>query len=249
VSDEVERRFEGVAVPAPEFAGDDGTIDPGLEAVLSAYDGGRVGMREVIEVLRGVRLMTPLVAVLDETEESPRGLRQEKSSHMASVSRVTADGRRGLLAFSCVAAMATWDPAARGIPAPAPRVAAAALEEGADAVLLDLGGPVRVAVRGTALSALSLGEPVPPAYEDPEVRAAVLDALSGLDGFAGARLEPPDDASEESAPDLVVLVRPAPGVDGPALAELAASRLVSHPVVAAACRRGVAVGIAGGSPA
>ena len=98
--------------------------------------------------------MTPLVAVLDEAEESPDGLRQDKSSHMASVSLVAADGRRGLLAFSSVQSMAAWDPAARGIPALGATVAAGALDEGADAVLLDLAGPVRVALDGALLRAL-----------------------------------------------------------------------------------------------
>jgi hypothetical protein len=189
--------------------------------------------------------MTPLVAVLDEAEESATGHRQEKSSHMASVSLVAADGRRGLLAFSGVATMATWDPAARGIPAPGRRVAAAALEEGADAVLLDLGGPVRVAVAGTLLRALATGEPVPPAYADPEVGTAVVAALAGVDGLEGVLLEPPPTAADGSLPDLLVLLEPGPGIDVGDLAQRVAERLMSDGAVVSLCPRGVAVGVSG----
>ena len=88
VSDEAVRRFEGVSVPEPDYANDDGSIDPQLERVLKAYDDGSASLRDVVAVLAHARLMTPLVAVLDEAESSPDGLRQEKSSHLASVSLV-----------------------------------------------------------------------------------------------------------------------------------------------------------------
>jgi hypothetical protein len=239
------QRFGGVVVPEPEFADDDGTLEPALAAVLAAYDDGRASVRDVALVLTGSRLMTPLVAVLDDAEESPDGLRQDKSSHMASVSLVAADGRRGLLAFSSVQAMAAWDPAARGIPAFGAKVAAGALEEGADAVLLDLAGPVQVALDGALLRALGTGSPLPLPYADPSVHEAVLEALSGLDGLAGVLLEAPE-AGEDPAPDLVVLVTPASGGDPVALAHAVAARLVAHPAVAAACPRGVAVGVSDG---
>jgi len=239
-----DRRFAGVEVPDPEFADDDGTVGAPLAQVLAAYDEGRASVRDVAVVLATSRLMTPLLAVLDEAEDAPGGLRQEKSSHMASVSLLSPDGRRGLLAFGSVQSMAAWDPAARGIPALGPRVAAAALEEGADAVLLDLAGPVRVALEGALLRALAAGDPLPQPYSDPTLHAAVAQALAGLDGLAGVVLEPPD-LGEDPAPDLVVLVTPVPGSDTTALARAVAERLVAHPAVAVACPRGVAVGIAG----
>jgi len=241
--EQAEPRFTGVTVPAREFAGDDGTLQGPLAAVLAAYDDGRASVRDVAQVLATARLMTPVVAVLDEAVESPGGLREEKSSHMASVSLVAADGRRGLLAFSSVQSLAAWDPAARGIPALGPKVAAGAVEEHADAVLLDIGGPVRVAVEGAVLRALAAGDPLPLPHADPSVHAAVVDALAGVEGLAGLVLEAPQ-PGEEPAPDLVVRVSRAPGTDADDLARAVAERLVRHPTVAAACPRGVAVGIA-----
>jgi hypothetical protein len=242
----VHRRFAGVAVPEPEFADDDGTLQPGLGGVLAAYDEGRASVRDVAVVMATARLMTPLVAVLDEVEESPHGLRREKSSHMASVSLLSPDGRRGLLAFSSVQAMAAWDPDARGIPAFGAKVAAGALEQAADAVLLDVAGPVRVAIDGALLRALGTDSPLPLPYADPSVHSAVASALAGLPGLADVVLEAPE-PGEDPAPDLVVLVRPAPGTDVEVLARAVAERLVAHPALAAACPRGVAVGVSAGT--
>ena len=74
MSDEPDlRRFAGVVVPDPAFAHDDGTLQPALGDVLAAYDVGLASVRDVAVVLAGSRLMTPLVAVLDEAEESPDG--------------------------------------------------------------------------------------------------------------------------------------------------------------------------------
>ncbi len=240
----LDRRFAGVVVPEPDFADDDGTLQPPLGAVLAAYADSLASIRDVAVVLAGSRLMTPLVAVLDDVEESPEGLRREKSSHMASVSLVSPDGRRGLLAFSSVQAMAAWDPAARGIPAFGAKVAAGALDQAADAVLLDVAGPVRVAIDGALLRALGTDSPLPLPYADPSVHAAVAAALAGLPGLADVVLEAPDPGED---PDLVVLVRPASGADAESLARAVAERLVAHPAVAAACPRGVAVGMAGGA--
>ena len=237
-------RFAGVDVPEPEFAGDDGTVQGPLADVLAAYDDGRASVRDIAQVLANARLMTPVVAVLDEAEESPDGLRQDKSSHMASVSLVAADGRRGLLAFSSVQSMAAWDPVARGIPALGSKVAAGVVAEHADALLLDIAGPVRVAVEGAVLRALAAGDPLPLPYADPSVHTAVVEALAGIEGLAGLVLEAPQ-LDEEPAPDLVVLVNPVPGADADDLARAVAERLVAHPAVAAACPRGVAVGIGG----
>jgi hypothetical protein len=247
VTDEhLDRRFAGISVPEPEFADDDGTLQPALGGVLAAYADGGVSIRDVAVVLAGSRLMTPLVAVLDEVEESPEGLRQEKSSHMASVSLVSPDGRRGLLAFSSVQAMAAWDPAARGIPAFGAKVAAGALEQHADALLLDVAGPVRVAIDGALLRALGTDSPLPLPHADPSVHAAVAVALAGLPGLADVVLEAPV-PGEDPEPDLVVLVTPERGTDPGALARGVAERLVAHPAVAAACPRGVAVGVAVGA--
>jgi len=143
----VEGRGRSIETP-DAFAGDDGRADPRWG---SAY----ADPVSVEALLRsGVRLLVPIVSVLDEVDAQSGA---DKSSHMASVSLVQSDGRRGLLAFTGVEALARWDPAARPVPVTSHQVAAAALEEGADGVLVDIAGPVRFAIDGEFLAELARG--------------------------------------------------------------------------------------------
>jgi hypothetical protein len=236
-----QQRFGGLHVPAPEFADDDGSPDPRLAEVLVAYDRGDVSDREVVAALRGTRLMTPLVAVLDQSDGAP--LPGEKDSHMASVSMVAADGRRGLLAFTSVAAMASWDPAARGIPALSSTVAAAALDEGAVAVLVDVSGPVRYALLGSALQAVLADVDLPVPFDDPDVRAAVVEVLESVPGLVRADLQPAPAGPTGDLADLLLLVEPAPDADADQVADVLAEALGRKDLLLARCPRGVAVGL------
>ena len=128
--------------------GDDGRADPRWEAAYA-------DPADVEALLRaGVRLLVPIVAVPDEVNPATGA---DKSSHMASVSLVQANGRRGLLAFTGIETLARWDRDARPVPVSSHDVAAAALEEGADGVLVDVAGPVRFAIDGELLAELARG--------------------------------------------------------------------------------------------
>lgn len=138
----VEGAGRRIDTPA-QFAGDEGAADPRLVAALGEGRGDAV-----LALLReGVRLLVPIVAVLEEVDADGA----DKSSHMASVSLVQPDGRRGMLAFTSLDTMRAWDPTARPVPARACDVAAAALAEGADGVLVDIAGPIRFALDGESL--------------------------------------------------------------------------------------------------
>lgn len=130
-----------------QFAGDTGEVDADLGRALATDDADGV----LAALCAGARLLVPIVAVLDERGEDG----QDKSSHMASVSIVQPDGRRGLVAFTCLSALQAWNPDARPVPARAGDVARAAREEGADGVLVDCAGPVRFVLEGPALAAVA----------------------------------------------------------------------------------------------
>ena len=136
-------------------AADIGVADPAVVTALAAYDRGIGPAVAVLAALADSRLLVPVVAVLDEAEQGQDGMPVEKSSHMATVSTTGRDGRRGLLAFTGVESLRRWDPDARPVPAPAPDIAAAALDDGADAVVIDLAGPVAFAVEGSDLRELA----------------------------------------------------------------------------------------------
>lgn len=140
---------QGRRIETPDaFAGDDGRADPRWEPAYADPVAVEVLLRS------GVRLLVPIVSVLDEVDAQTGA---DKSSHMASVSLVQPDGRRGLLAFTGTESLARWDPAARPVPVTSHQVAAAALEEGADGVLVDIAGPVRFAIDGEFLAELARG--------------------------------------------------------------------------------------------
>ena len=140
---------DGRSIEMPRaFQNDDGRCDPRLAEALESGDGDAV----VSALAAGARLLVPVVAVLDAVDDSGA----DKASHMASVSLLQADGRRGLLAFTSTESLARWDASARPVPVRAPEVAASALAEGADGILVDVSGPVRFALDGDVLASLAM---------------------------------------------------------------------------------------------
>ncbi len=125
---------------------DTGAPDPGLTAALTAYAADPAREPEVLAALAGARLLVPVVAELGETETGPDGLVHDKSSDMATVLMRGADGRLALLAFTGLDSLQRWDPDARPVPVPARTAALAAMQDGAEALLIDLAGPVRYLV-------------------------------------------------------------------------------------------------------
>lgn len=153
------RRIETPTV----FTSDEGGADPKLAQLLRAFDRGAATHADVVQVLEMSRLLVPVVAVLEERDDTGG----DKSSHMATVTLVQSDGRRGLLAFTSLDSLHAWDPNARPVPASVVDVCAAAIDEGADGVLLDIAGPIRFAIDKQALAHLaSLATPGPSACAD-----------------------------------------------------------------------------------
>jgi hypothetical protein len=144
----------------------------------------------------------------------------EKVSEMVLPTLVGRDGRLAVLAFTCLDSLTRWRPDARPVPVPADRVWQAGAHE-ASAVVIDVAGPVPLAVDGARLAALAGGGTVPLPHEDPDVRAAAEAALAGETLITSARLAGPGDGS-----DIALLVTLAPGCD-PALAGLAVRRAVA----------------------
>lgn len=129
----------------PGYAGDDGAADPAIRVLIAQHDPVRVARS-----LRDARLLASVVAVAEELDASGA----DKSSHMAVVSMVTADGRRGLLAFSGLDSLLAWNPNARPVPVRGRDLAQAAREEGAAAVVVDVAGPVTMVLEDAALTVL-----------------------------------------------------------------------------------------------
>ena len=183
-----------------QFRDDDGAADPRVQAALAAYHAGQGSEQDALTALAAARLLVPVVAVL----AGGSAAEGDKNSEMALPTLIGRDGRPAVLAFTGLGALASWRPHARPVPAEAGRVWRAAVADGC-AVVIDVAGPVPLAVEGARLAALAAGQPVPPAHEDADVRAQVEAAIAAEPMIAGFSLAPSQQV------DLAVRQHLAPG--------------------------------------
>jgi hypothetical protein len=208
----------GRTIPQPEFPDDDGAATAGLEAALLAYAEGRGGEHAVLAALSGSRLLVPVVAVLTE-DETVDGLRREKESEMALPTLVGEDGRCGVLAFTSAGSLARWRPDARPVAVRASQACRAAVDEPADAIVIDVAGPVPYTIEGARLRVLAEGGSITAPHDDPEVLAAVHAAVAGLPGVTGVQAGP------GTRGELAVRLRLADDADERAVLNTAATHL------------------------
>jgi len=211
----------------PAFRDDDGSADPRAAAALAAFASGEGSEHAALTALARTRLLVPVVAAASDGGE--------KDTHMSLPTLVGRDGRRALPAFTCLDALAGWRPGARPVPTPAARVWQAAVSDSC-AVLVDIAGPVPLAVDGARLAALAGGRPVPLPHEDPDVLSAVRAAAAAEELIKGLRIGP--------GRDVEIQVTFAPGC--PQAAADGAARRLGAAVMArlgGRLRRGIAVAV------
>ncbi|MBZ9594960.1 SseB family protein [Streptomyces erythrochromogenes] len=221
-------------IPDPGFSDDDGSADPELTAALAAWAEDRTQEPRVLAALKGARLLVPVVAVLGEVETDPEtGLKREKTSDMA-VPTLRAGDRRALPAFTSIASLALWDPAARPVAVPLHQALAAAAHEKADTIVVDLAGPVAYQLTGPALLALAEGRTDTDPLADPAVREAVRAAVSGEPAVLRAHLGPggPD-------ADGILAIVLAADAQAPAAARRVAEALAADTILRARLVRGL----------
>jgi hypothetical protein len=157
------------------------------------------------------------------------------------------DGRPAIPVFTCADALARWDAQARPVPALAGLVWRAAVD-GSCAVVVDVAGPVPLAIDGARLAALAGGRPVPPPDQDPDVLAAVQAAAAGQPVIAGLRVSGADRdpaADDNGAGDLQIELTLAAGgtlAAGEEAARVLGSTLMEQ--LGARLRRGITIAIA-----
>jgi hypothetical protein len=208
-------------------SGDTGEPDPAVAAALDAFARGVGSEHDVLTAIAASRLLVPVVAVLSEEPADASAAGTEKESEMALPRLVGNDGRTAVIAFTGTEPLQRWSQDARPVPAPAPRVCEAALAE-ADALVIDVAGPVPLAVEGARLRALAGDQPPPPPHEDPDVLAAIAEVTPRF------TLEP-----GRQGTDLVVILQTADAAEAQQAAGQIALRLGSR------LRRGIEVRTAG----
>jgi type III secretion system (T3SS) SseB-like protein len=190
-----------------------------VTAILAAYAAGQAAETAVLAAIAAARLLVPVVAVLAAANSDGT----EKETEMALPTLIGNDGRKAVIAFTGVETITRWRADARPVPVPAPRLWPAVAAEEADAVVVDVAGPVPLVIEGARLRALAAGEPVPPPHADPDIHAQVAAVAASFD------LGPGDEHA-----DLTVTLRVADPDQARAAAEAIAASLAPR------LRRGIA---------
>lgn len=235
-----------------KFAADDGSADPAAAAALAAFAAGTGSEHAALTALAGVRLLVPVVAAevpgggpplpgLPAARDSCHVPGGEKTSEMSIPTLIGQDGRAAVPAFTSLAAMHAWQPGARPVPADAARVWQAAAADAA-AVVLDIAGPVPLAIDGARLAALAAGQPVPPPEQDPDIHAVISAVAAGHPQIAAVRLAGNPGGK---GPDLTIELTLAPGAP-PGTAEQLGADVLAR--LGTRLRRGLAVSIARTGP-
>lgn len=197
-----------------------------MTTALAAYAAGAATEHAVLTAVAASRLLVPVVAVLAEANADGT----EKETEMALPTLIGRDGRKAVIAFTSTDTVRRWRADARPVPVPAARLWPAVAAEQADAVVIDVAGPVPLVVEGARLRALASGAPPPFPHEDPDIRAQVA---AVTDDFT---LEP---GSEEA--ELTITVK---------TQDLAAARAAAGAIAARLAprlRRGIAFRVGGRS--
>jgi hypothetical protein len=250
------------------FRDDHGSAEPRVAAALAAFGSGQGSEHAALTALASSRLLVPIVAVAagsdgepprpgqaqpDSEQQSPGHTRSDgerqspghtrpdggdSGAEMSLPTLVGRDGRRAIPAFTCSQSLAMWRRQARPVPEPAAQVWRAAAED-ACAVIVDVAGPVPIAIDGARLAALADGRPVPLPHQDPDVLAAVRAAGANQPAITGLSVAATDDGS-----DLQINVTLADGCA--AVAGQEAARRLGAEVMASLggrLRRGIAVAV------
>jgi hypothetical protein len=166
-----------------------------LTEALAAHRRGELDRYALYPLLAGRRVLAPIVAILGESEQAGTGvggtvLSRDKDSEMALVTLVAADGAKAVPVFTSTDKLGLWGttagfPAVRPVPVSIEKAAAAALQERADVLLVDLGTAEQFEITGAALRAFASGRVPASPDSDPDVVAALLVALRSVPEVAG----------------------------------------------------------------
>ncbi|MGH3247419.1 MAG: SseB family protein, partial [Trebonia sp.] len=133
-------------------AGDTGGADAAVTAALAAYAAHQATEQAVLAAVAASRLLVPIVAVLAEANADGT----EKETEMALPTLIGNDGRKAVIAFTGTETVRRWRTDARPVAVPAERLWPAVAAEQADAVVIDVAGPVPLVVEGARLRACLL---------------------------------------------------------------------------------------------
>jgi hypothetical protein len=158
-TDSAGQPWAGRSFDANFFAGDSGAAPEQLVESLRRFRASELTQADVLEAVRDVRLLVPLLAHAGETGTDDHGRRFDKTQELSLVTVSAPDGRRILPVFTSTETMAAWNPRARPIPASARRAALAAAGEDTPLMVLDATSETEFVFRRPMLRAIAEATP------------------------------------------------------------------------------------------
>ena len=178
-ADSAGQPFAGRAFEASPWTGDDGTAPAAYAAALAAFRAGEAGPEAVVDALREVRLLVPLLAEVGEVGRRPR----RGSRHRQAGGARARDGRGPGRPAGAARVLLRGGDDAPGTRRrarcrrPARQVALGAASDGTELVVIDPATD-RFGLRRSALEALARDLPWTAPWLDPEVGRAIRRAVA-----------------------------------------------------------------------
>lgn len=198
--------WEGRKFSENLFQDDDGSAPSEFIEAIELFRSGAVSVEKVVEVIRSMRFLIPLIANLGESTMGDHGLRVDKSAELAIVTVKSPDKQDALVAFSSVDAMKRWNPSARPVPSDAVRLTLAAASQQATRVAIDPGSETEFVIRRPLIAKLAQQLPWQPVELDPWVHELVKDSLSDQAHVTGFELASADPSFRLLGPELEVRI-------------------------------------------
>lgn len=204
LTDSAGQPWQGRTFSENPWADDDGQAPAALVTSIAELRDGTGSLVTVIDTLREVRVLIPLVAHLGEAGVNEAGQTVDKSADLSIVSVKAPDGRATLPVFSSIAAMQAWDPDARPVPIDVRKAALAAVSEGTQLMILDPGSETELAVRRPAVWAIAKDTPYELPWQHPTVQAVCSALLQEYEALQSIDLQPGDPQCNFAGPELML---------------------------------------------
>ncbi|MET3568291.1 hypothetical protein ABIC47_003807 [Leifsonia sp. 563] len=212
LADSAGQPWQGREFDDNPFGDDDGSAPPALLGALAAFRAGETGAETVVDALRDVRLLIPLMADLGDEGTNDAGLRVDKTQELSIVTVAGPDGRTVQPVFSSVTALQAWNPSARPVPVDSRRAALAAAAEGTELIVLDPTSETEFVLRRPAVWAVAQGTAWVPSDRDAEVREAFQRSIASELGVHDVALLAGDPGNRLAGEELVVRLSLAAGL-------------------------------------
>lgn len=170
--------------------------------------------QQLINYLRQLRLLVPLIAEAGDYGITPEGKTVEKTQELSIVTVAAADGRNTLPLFSSVAAMQAWNPKARPIPVPAPQAVVAAAQENAALIIIDPATPLsQFGIRHPQFAAVATETEYLPCWADTELEQYLKNLLLRDQRLGLVTLLPADPQMLLAGPETELVLGVQTGLD------------------------------------